>query len=145
MTALKKMKVGALEKCDLPELKISGLEVRIDTGAQTSSLHVDNINEIMEQSQKWIEFDIHPDVHHVEVIVRCRAKVKAERRIKSSTGHEQVRYVIDTTIMLGEQSWLIEITLSDRSQMTYLMLLGREAMVGRVIVDPEFNFLLEND
>lgn len=136
-----KLLVGALEKCCLPDLQIEGLETRIDTGAQTSSLHVDNIVEYRKEGRKWIEFFIHPDVHNVDTIVKCHAKVKALRKIKSSSGCIQKRYIIETTIVIGPKKWRIEVSLSDRSNMTYLMLLGREAMVGNIIVSPGENFL----
>ncbi|MCG6202455.1 ATP-dependent zinc protease [Psychromonas antarctica] len=136
-----KLLVGALEKCCLPDLQIEGLDARIDTGAQTSSLHVDNIVEYRKEGRKWIEFYIHPDIHNVEKIVKCHAKVKAKRRIKSSSGCTQTRYVIETRIVIGSMQWKIEISLSDRSSMTYLMLLGREAMKDKVIVSPGENFI----
>ncbi len=136
-----KILVGALELCDLPDLNICGLETRIDTGAKTSSLHVDNIREFEQDGQPWIEFDIHPDVHQVERVVKRTAQVKAQRKIKSSTGHTEARYVIHTRIHLADQEWDIEVTLTDRSGMTYLMLLGREAMAGRILVDPSETFL----
>ena len=104
----KKLTVGNLEQCDLPELGIKGLHVRVDTGATTSSLHVDNIEEIDVGEDTWIKFDIHPDIHDVKKLIRCEAKVAGQ----------------------------------DRSEMTYLMLFGREAMAGRFIVDPELEYLL---
>ena len=52
--------VGAVELCDLPKLAISDLNVRVDTGAATSSLHVDNIEEFDQDGELWIKFDIHP-------------------------------------------------------------------------------------
>lgn len=136
-----KLLVGALEKCSLPDLQIESLETRIDTGAKTSSLHVDNIVEYRKEGRKWIEFFIHPDVHNVETIVKCHAKVKAKRNIKSSSGCTQKRYIIDTTIVIGPQKWQIEVSLSDRSNMTYLMLLGREAMEENIIVSPGESFI----
>lgn len=137
-----KMLVGAVEKCDLPLLQISELEVRIDTGAKTSSLHVDNIKEFKCDKQRWIEFDIHPDAHDVDVIVHRKARIKAKRTIKSSNAEKETRYIIETDIVMGTERWPIEISLSDRSGMTYLMLLGREAMAGRLLVDPGDQFLL---
>jgi hypothetical protein len=137
-----KILVGSIELCDLPELEISNLNIRVDTGAKTSSLHVDNIAEFSRNDVKWVGFDIHPDIHDVQKIVRREAKVKSERVIKSSNATKQPRYVIETTLVLAGRSWKIQLTLSDRSDMTYLMLLGREAMKGRVIVDPGEEFLL---
>lgn len=137
-----KMLVGALELCDLPELEITNLTVRIDTGAATSSLHVDNIERFKRNNQSWIRFDIHPDYHNVDTIVRREAPVKEKRKIKSSNATKQRRVVIDTEITMGGQTWEIELTLTDRSGMSYLMLLGRQAMNGRLIVDPEHEYLL---
>lgn len=137
-----KLLVGALEECDLPELDIFSLNMRVDTGAKTSSLHVDNIETEELDGETWVSFDIHPDIHNVERVVRRRARVKEERTIKSSNASKTRRLVIDTTIRMADRSWLIEVTLTDRSGMTYLMLLGREAMLGRIIVDPEQEYLL---
>ncbi|WP_339669858.1 RimK/LysX family protein [Dasania marina] len=140
-----KVRVGALELCDLPELEISQLNVRIDTGAKTSSLHVDNISEFEKNNRKWVSFDIHPDIHNVDRIVRRNAKVKGTRIVKSSNGGSEHRYVVDTLFQLGEHQWRIDLTLTDRSGMSYLMLLGRQAMENRIIVDPGEEFLLGNN
>ncbi|MDX1452245.1 MAG: ATP-dependent zinc protease [Oleiphilaceae bacterium] len=137
-----KMVVGALEQCDLPELHISNLDVRVDTGAKTSSLHVDNIEEFKRDGERWVSFDIHPDSHNVSRVVRRSAKVKDQRTIKSSNAKKEKRCVIDTEICMGGRHWPIEVTLTDRSSMSYLMLLGREAMLGKLVVDPEGEYLL---
>ena len=134
--------VGALELCDLPHLKLSGLEARVDTGATTSSLHVDNIVKFKKNDERWVKFDIHPDAHDVNKLMHREAKVKSVRKVKSSNATQQKRYVIETDILTAGMQWGIELTLTDRSEMKYLMLLGREAMSGRLIVDPEHEFLL---
>ncbi|MDN4502401.1 RimK/LysX family protein [Alteromonadaceae bacterium BrNp21-10] len=134
------MTVGVLELCHLPKLEIFNLEARIDTGAQTSSLHVDNIEEFEKDGKLYIRYDIHPDVHDVSKIVARKSLVKSIRSIKSSNGQKENRYVIDTDMVIGAMEWEIEVTLTDRSNMSYLMLVGREAMVGRLVVDPELNF-----
>lgn len=138
-----KITVGNLELCDLPELGIKGLHVRVDTGAATSSLHVDNIEEVEVDDEVWIKFDIHPDIHDVKKLLRCQAKIAGKRKVKSSTATRQRRYVIETDIVMASQRWKIELTLTDRSEMTYLMLFGREAMAGRFLVDPELEYLLK--
>lgn len=137
-----KITVGALEVCDLPQLEITKLHMRVDTGAQTSSLHVDNIEEFKKDGQLWVSFDIHPDVHNVATVVRRQAKVHDTRVVKSSSGDKQQRHVIETQIVLGGQSWAIYLTLTDRSSMTYLMLLGRQAMQDRILVDPSVEYIL---
>jgi hypothetical protein len=140
----KKLVVGVLEHCDLPQLAIENLNVRVDTGATTSSLHVDNIEEFVRDGKKWVSFDIHPDIHDVNEIVRREARVKDIRKVKSSTATRERRYMIKTTIVMADMKWPIYLTLTDRSEMTYLMLLGREAMAGRLIVDPEHEYMLAN-
>ncbi|UZE95393.1 ATP-dependent zinc protease family protein [Alkalimarinus alittae] len=140
-----KLLVGSLEECGLPGLNIDAVDMRVDTGAQTSSIHVDNIEEFEKDNELWVRFDIHPDIHNVDTIVQREAKVKAQRHIKSSNATRQKRYVIDTKIQLGDATWAIELTLTDRSAMSYLMLLGRQAMEGRLIVDPEQEYLLKED
>ena len=140
-----KLIVGCLEVCDLAELGILQLEVRVDTGAKTSSLHVDNLKHSTTKGKPWIQFDIHPDIYHVEDVVQCKAPVHDIRQIKSSNGEIQQRYVIKTPIKLGGQIWPIEITLTDRSDMKYLMLLGREGMGSRILVDPSESFLIGSE
>ena len=134
--------VGAVELCDLPAFTITDLNVRVDTGAATSSLHVDNIEEFEVDDGLWIRFDIHPDIHNVDRVVRREVKVEAKKRVKSSTATREKRYVIVTPIIMDSVQWDIQLTLTDRSEMTYLMLLGREAMSGHFLVDPEHDFLL---
>ncbi|GAA5136443.1 ATP-dependent zinc protease family protein [Thalassotalea piscium] len=136
-----KVIIGRLESIALPELGIEDLQVRVDTGAKTSSLHVDNINKFKKGSKLWVKFDIHPDVYSVKKVVSCSALISDIRNVKSSNGTAEQRYVITTPVILGEESWSIEITLTDRSDMNYLMLFGREAMGTRFLVDPSKAFL----
>ncbi|RJG42648.1 ATP-dependent zinc protease family protein [Motilimonas pumila] len=135
--------IGNLEVAALPELGISNLEVRVDTGAKTSSLHADNIKRVRKAGKWHVQFDLHPDIYHLEKVVKCEALIIDSRRIKSSNGVTEQRYVIRTEFQLGKLNWPIEITLSDRTEMTYMMLLGREAMGDRVYVDPSQAFLLD--
>ncbi|CAM4070368.1 ATP-dependent zinc protease [Shewanella aquimarina] len=139
---MNKIIIGNLEACDLPDLGIKDLHVRIDTGAKTSALHVDNLKRIKVGRRPYVAFDLHPDVYDLEQIVHCKAPVHDSRRIKSSNGEVEQRCVIETTLKLGEHEWPIELTLSNRQDMTYLMLLGREAMGDRVLVDPSESFLI---
>jgi hypothetical protein len=136
-----KLILGALEVCNLPELQINDLQVRVDTGAKTSSLHVDNIELAMRNDESWVSFDIHPDIHNVTRVVRRASKLKEIRLIKSSNAATENRYVIDTKICMGDRTWSIEVTLTDRSSMSYLMLLGRQAMMNDILVDPSKEFL----
>ncbi|MDN2663425.1 ATP-dependent zinc protease [Psychromonas sp. 14N.309.X.WAT.B.A12] len=141
MQSKDKMIIGRLESIDLPELGIKEMQVRVDTGAKTSSLHVDNIVKYMDKGQPWVKFDIHPDIHNVKRLISCSALISDIRKIKSSNGTSEERYVIETPMTLGSETWPIEITLTDRADMNYLMLFGREAIGKRLLVDPSKVFL----
>jgi hypothetical protein len=142
MTTVNKTIIGSIETCSLPELGINDFNVRVDTGAKTSSLHVDNLTKHVKEGVTNVQFDIHPDVHNVSRIVTCHAKVADIRKIKSSNGGSEQRYVIKTPIQLGENVWEIEITLTNRADMSYLMLLGREGLGDLFLVDPSVVFLI---
>jgi hypothetical protein len=141
MTKIDKVIIGRLESIALPELAIDDLQVRVDTGAKTSSLHVDNIKKSLINGVHSVTFDIHPDVHNVETILQCTAPISDMRKVKSSNGTTEQRYVIQTLVVLGKEEWSIEITLTDRSDMNYLMLFGREAIGSKFLVDPSKVFL----
>jgi hypothetical protein len=138
---MSKLIIGRLESIALPALAIGDLQVRVDTGAKTSSLHVDNIKKSIIDGVHSVTFDIHPDVHNVESMLQCTAPISDMRQVKSSNGTTEQRYVIQTPVVLGKEEWSIEITLTDRSDMSYLMLFGREAIGSRFLVDPSKVFL----
>ncbi|WP_191601201.1 ATP-dependent zinc protease [Marinomonas algicola] len=138
-----KLIVGSLETCALPDLGITDLQVRVDTGAKTSSLHVDNVKKFTKEGKTWVKFDIHPDVYNVETVIHCESALHDIRSIKSSNGNSEKRFVIKTPLKMGDRIWPIEVTLTNRADMTYLMLLGREGMKDHILVDPSKTFLLD--
>ncbi|MBD1391332.1 ATP-dependent zinc protease [Neiella sp. HB171785] len=142
---MSRLLIGNLELCSLPDLGISDLEVRIDTGAKTSSLHVDNLVRLQKHGRPYVQFDLHPDVYDLAHTVSCEAPLHDSRRIKSSNGEAEQRCVIKTMFVIGNEQWPIEITLTNRQDMSYLMLLGREAMADRVYVDPSSTFLIDSE
>ncbi|WP_298635190.1 RimK/LysX family protein [uncultured Umboniibacter sp.] len=137
---MKKIIIGHIENIDLPDLGLYQLTARVDSGAQTSSLHVDNISTTSVKGKPGVSFDIQPEIYNVDSVLNCKAVLVDVRKIKSSNGATEKRYVIRTTARLGEFSWAIEITLTDRSDMTYLMLLGRQAMGSNFYIDPSKAF-----
>jgi len=140
-----KLILGSLEVCDLPDIGVVDLQMRVDTGAKTSSIHVDNMSQFKKNGKLWVKFDIHPDFYNVDSVVQCQSLIHDVRTVKSSNGDSQERYVIKTLLKLGNLSWPIEITLTDRSDMSNLMLFGREGMGDRVLVDPSQSFLISDD
>ena len=137
-----KVIVGSEEWCSLPSIGIPYIKARVDSGAKTSALHAINIKTFTKENEEWVKFDINPIQNNVKTLIHCEAKLVDQRVVKSSSGYREKRYVISTKISLAGKTWDIEITLTNRDSMGYRMLLGREAMSGRVIVDPEKKFVL---
>ncbi|QBN20285.1 30S ribosomal protein S6--L-glutamate ligase [Flavobacterium nackdongense] len=137
-----KIILGSEEWCTLPELGIPSIKARVDSGAKTSALHAINIAPFKKEGQNWVKFDINPIQNNVKTIIHCEALLVDKRVVKSSSGFREQRYVIQTTLDIGNSKWVIEMTLTNRDSMGFRMLLGREAMSGRVLVDPEQQYLL---
>ena len=128
-------KLGWEEWVALHDLGIPALEAKIDTGAKTSALHAKDIEVFGPKSKRQVRFTIQPDPDRDELVIPCSAPVVDHREVISSNGASEKRYVIETNVFIGNRSWPIEVTLADREQMTYRMLLGRQAL-GNVIVSP---------
>jgi len=137
-----KIIVGSEEWCGMPQLDIPALKVRVDSGAKTSALHAVNIVPFKKNGNPWVGFDVHPLQHNGKTTVHCTAAVHDRRRVKSSSGKSELRYVIKTILSIAEDTWEIEVTLTNRDNMGYRMLLGRQAMAGKMMVDPEASCLL---
>ncbi|RNL91408.1 30S ribosomal protein S6--L-glutamate ligase [Sinomicrobium pectinilyticum] len=134
--------VGSEEWVALPQLQIPAIKVRVDSGAKTSALHAVNINPFQRNNETWVTFDVFPIQNNGKKLIHCEALAIDKRVVKSSTGNRENRYVIRTALHINGSSWDIELTLTNRDSMGYRMLLGREAMMGRMLVDPESSFLL---
>ena len=137
-----KIILGSEEWCSFPELGIPTIKARVDSGAQTSALHAINIAPFKKDTQNWVKFDINPIQNNVKTVIHCEAPLVDKRIVKSSSGFREERYVIQTNLEIGNSNWVIEMTLTNRDSMGFRMLLGREAMSGRVMVDPEQQYLL---
>ncbi len=131
-----KLVIGCEEWCSFPELGIPAIKARVDSGAKTSSIHAFNIQPFRREGESWVSFEIHPIQNNRRTVIRCEQRVVDKRVVKSSSGISEKRFVISVQIKLGEHIWDIELTLANRDSMGFRMLLGREAMIGRTIVDP---------
>ncbi len=141
MTSEKKIVIGSQEWCSLNQLGIPAIKARIDSGAKTSSLHAFNIHAFKKEGAPWVSFEVHPLQMNRSTIIRCEQQVLDRRVVKSSSGESEKRYVIKAEVTLGTETWPIEITLTNRDSMGYRMLLGREAMHNRILVNPSESFL----
>ncbi|WP_159738106.1 ATP-dependent zinc protease family protein [Vibrio atypicus] len=137
-----KLLVGWRESLSLPGLGINEINAKIDTGAKTSCLHAFKVESFKKDEALWVRFWIHPIQHNTDVETVCEAKVVDERVVRDSGGHEESRYVIESLLSIGGKSWPIEITLTNRENMAFRMLLGRTAMHDRIVVDPVESFLV---
>lgn len=137
-----KIIIGWREWISLPDLSVPGIKVKVDTGARTSALHAFEIKPFKKNNETWIEFYLHPIQRHRKPELKCETKIFGTRTVTSSNGQQELRYVILSTLSLGGISWPVEITLTNRDEMGFRMLLGRQAMQNKILVDPSKSYQL---
>jgi len=133
--------LGWEEWLALPGLGLPAIKAKIDTGARTSALHAAAIEPFGSASNPQVRFLMHPDPNDPSLELTCSAKVLDRRDVTSSNGETELRYVIRTEVAIGERSWPIDISLTNRESMSYRMLLGRQAIGDDIIVNPSQSFL----
>ncbi|MGE0109544.1 MAG: 30S ribosomal protein S6--L-glutamate ligase [Bdellovibrionales bacterium] len=129
-----KLIIGKEEWCALPNLGMPAIKARIDSGRETSQLHAFNIHTFKEDGEQYVHFDVHPVQENHKLIQSCRARLIDTRRSKLNN---QTYYVIKTPLTLGEETWEIELTLTNHDIAGYRILLGRSAMEDRILIDPD--------
>ena len=128
--------LGWREWVSLPGAGLPWLKAKIDTGARTSSLHAEDVEEFDRDGEPWVRFTVHPwqdstdDGHTVE----CR--VHDRRSVRSSSGHVTRRLVVLLDLSLAGRTVPAEVTLSKRHRMGFRMLVGREALRQGYVVAP---------
>lgn len=135
------LQIGWREWGQLPLLGVERIKIKTDTGAKTSCLHAVDIEQFEQDGRAWVAFSTQLAQGDNAPLHRCRAPMADVRQIKSSTGTTQARPIIRTPLTLGEQQWEIDLSLTDRSNMKFRMLLGRHAMRGRYMINPGASFL----
>jgi len=128
--------IGWREWIALPEFHIERVKAKVDTGARSSSLHAFNVREFTRDGQTMVRFSVHPLQRDGKKTVTAEAELLEYRKVKSSGGHVTRRPVVMTTIRLLGQVWRVELTLASRDAMGFRMLLGRQAVRDRFLVDP---------
>lgn len=133
-------RVGWKERVSLPDWGIVGLPAKLDTGARTSAIHVENL---IESDEKTIEFDVVLSRKHHHRRVRVRTPWVRRAKIRSSSGEVQERFVVATTMELGNIRKTIELSLVSRQRMLCRMLLGRSALASDFFVDSAAKYLIQ--
>lgn len=133
--------IGWREWLAMPSLGIVRIKAKIDTGARTSAIHAFGVHTFSDRGAPHVSFELHPVQRSRRDATECIAEIVDERVVTSSSGHQQVRLVIETEVSLAGLTWPIELTLAARDRMGFRMLLGREAIQGRFLVDGGRSFI----
>ena len=135
------LNIGWKEWVALPELQIPAIKAKVDTGARTSALHASRITAIERGSEPWVRFVVQPLRKHPEIEIQCESKLLDMRNIKDSGGHVETRYVIETAVTLGDRTWPVALSLTNRGDMLFRMLLGRTALSEDIRINPGKKYL----
>lgn len=128
---MKKKIIGRIDKGDFPTLDLLDIDIKIDTGAYTSSMHCHKFYE-EDGALKCLFYDKgHPNYNRKKIVFRNFTTTK----VKSSNGIVQNRYKVQTTIILFNKKYKIYLTLNDRDDMKYPILIGRKFLMKKFIVD----------
>jgi hypothetical protein len=141
-TDVQRTLIGWREWVALPDLAIPHIKAKVDTGAKTSALHAFYVKPFERDGISWVKFGVHPLQASAGQVIDCEARVKDVRRVTDSGGHAEMRPVIETRLLVLGEMRVIELTLTDRENMMFRMLLGRSALKRRFVVDSGKSFLL---
>ena len=133
--------IGSEEWCVFGTLGIPAIKARVDSGAKTSSIQATNAKVVGRGGQEYVKFEINPIQDNRSINIQCEAKLVDRRTVRSSSGIAEERFVIKTPVTIGADTFDIELTLANRDTMEFRMLLGREALNGRYMVNPADSFL----
>lgn len=132
--------IGWREWVALPALGVERIKAKVDTGARTAALHAWQVHRFERDGEPWIRFEVHPVQRDNSTRIPCEARLTGEKVVRNSGGQRESRYVIVTEVKLGPHIWPIELTLTNRDQMGFRMLLGRASVRGRFVVDPSTSY-----
>jgi len=136
-----KKTIGWREWVSLPDFNIKRIKAKIDTGARTSALHASKITPFTKDGAAYVRFVVHPLQRKRKPSATCVALVIDHRRIMDSGGRSEERYVVRTVLTLGQTQWPVELSLTNRDQLGFRMLIGRQALRRRYVVDPARSFV----
>ena len=133
---MKKKLIGRKDILNFPRLKLEGIEVKIDTGAYSSSIHCRDIKLGQKNDKKVITFVLLDPTHPKYHGKKFTSSTFKEKYVKSSNGVSEKRFVITTDVLIYEEKYKIELSLTERGEMRFPILIGRKLLIGKFIVDP---------
>ena len=131
-----KITIGRVDKADFPELSLSEIDVKVDSGAYTSSIHCSNIKEVIVDGESLIQFTLLDPEHSFYNNKEFSSKNYSSKIIKSSNGISEKRFMIHTEIIIFNTTFPIYLTLSERKEMKFPILLERKFLNKKFIIDP---------
>jgi len=135
--------VGWREWVALPFLGIFSIKAKIDTGAKTSTLHAYDVQTVRRQGRDFVRFKVHPVQRSTRRVIDCEAPLLEWRQVTDSSGRRTMRPVVRTTLEIGGVAVSAEVTLIARDAMGFRMLIGREALRRKWLVDPSKSFITD--
>lgn len=133
--------MGWREWLTLPSLGIEHIKAKVDTGARTSALHTFGLEVYQDQiGNSRVRFQVHPLQRNEDYVVECDCPVTNEKSVKDSGGHEEIRPFITIPIVVGPYSFDAEVSLTNRDNMKFRMLLGRTSLRGRFLVNSALSY-----
>lgn len=130
-----KITIGRSDKADFPELSLLDIDLKVDSGAYTSSIHCSNIEEITLNGDSLIKFTLldkeHPFYNHKQFTF----KNYSSKIVKSSNGIAEKRFMIQTKIIIFNEIFPIYLTLTERKDMKFPILLGRKFLNKKFVID----------
>ncbi|MGB3151988.1 MAG: 30S ribosomal protein S6--L-glutamate ligase [Maribacter sp.] len=136
--------IGSEEWCVFKDLGIPAIKARVDSGAKTSSIQATGLKIVTKGTEEWVKFEVNPLPENRSIGFSCEARLVDRRMVKSSSGISEERLVVKTPVTLGEDTFDIELTLANRDTMEFRMLLGREALMDRYIVNPASGYEVQD-
>jgi hypothetical protein len=132
---------GWREWVHLAGVDIEWIKAKLDTGARSSAIHAFDVKEVTRDGQPWVRFSVHPWQRSAEDAVDVELPIHDRRRVRSSTGHVEERYVVLMDVTLLDRTVTAEVTLTSRDQMGFRMLIGREALRQGYLIDSRRSYL----
>jgi len=137
--------IGRLENIDFPEWELFDIDAKIDTGAYTSSLHCHHITPHEKKGKEFVRFNLLDPSHETYNDKLFELPIYRKKTVKSSNGSTEERYVVKTKVRIFDKLLTAELSLTDRSEMRYPVLVGRKLINGRFLVDVSQKYLSKQE